>query len=363
MTTPSRLTLSPLLLAIPALLIGCSPEAPAPGESIVPVHAMTVDSKAHAGRANWSGDVRARFETPMAFRVGGKIIERPAQVGQLVKRGQMLARLDPEDLNLQKQAISAQIAAAETDLAQQTDDLARYRSLLDRGFISQAEYDRRQNATRIAKARVNELRSHFDTSRNQSAYAVLSADEDGVVTAVDAERGQVVAAGQPVVRVAQLRDKDVVITVPENKVTELRQAQGGLRVVLWSRPNRLFRGELRELSPVADPGTRTYTAKIAILDGDDDVRLGMTARVEADTAAAEGIMLPLAALYRKERQTAVWIIDPATQSVRLAAIKTGALQGDQITVAEGLKDGDRVVTAGVHKLHDGQKVRVVEAGS
>ncbi len=125
MTTPSRLTLSPLLLAIPALLIGCSPEAPAPGESIVPVHAMTVDSKAHAGRANWSGDVRARFETPMAFRVGGKIIERPAQVGQLVKRGQMLARLDPEDLNLQKQAISAQIAAAETDLAQQTDDLAR----------------------------------------------------------------------------------------------------------------------------------------------------------------------------------------------------------------------------------------------
>jgi len=278
----------------------------------------------------------------------------------MVKRGEVLARLDPQDLNLQTQAVGAQIAAAQTELSQQTDDLARYQTLLKQGFISQAEYDRRRNTVDIARSRVDELRSYQRGTRNQATYTALASDENGVVTSVDAERGQVVAAGQPVLRVAQLGQKDVVITVPENRLADLRQAHD-LQVLLWSRPDHPYRGELREVSPVADPGTRTYTAKIAVLDADDEMRLGMTARVEAQTRSAQGLVLPLSALYRNGEQTAVWVVDAAAQTVKLVSVKATALQGEQIGVTAGLQGGETVVTAGVHKLHPGQKVRVVEA--
>ena len=232
--------------------------------------------------------------------------------------------------------------------------------MLKQGFISQAEYDRRRNTVDIARSRVDELRSYQHTTRNQAAYAALASDENGVVTSVDAERGQVVAAGQPVLRVAQLGQKDIVITVPENRLTDLRQARD-LQIVLWARPDHPYRGELREVAPVADPGTRTYTAKIAVADADDEMRLGMTARVEARTQAAAGLVLPLSALYRNGEQTAVWVVDAATQAVKLVSVKANVLQGEQIGVTEGLQGGETVVTAGVHKLHPGQKVRVVEA--
>ncbi len=341
------------------LLAGCGKEE-AKVEAAVPVHAVRVSTQADAARVTWSGEVRARFETTLAFRVGGKIIERSAQIGQTVKRGEVLARLDPQDLNLQTQAVGAQIAAAQTELAQQTDDLARYQTLLKQGFISQAEYDRRRNTVDIARSRVDELRSYQRSTRNQAAYAALASDENGVVTSIDAERGQVVAAGQPVLRVAQLGYKDVVITVPENRLADLRQARD-LQVLLWARPEHPYRGELREVSPVADPGTRTYTAKIAVLDADEEMRLGMTARVEAQTRNAQGLVLPLSALYRSGDQTAVWVVDAKTQTVHLANVKATALQGEQVGVTEGLQGGETVVTAGVHKLHPGQKVRVVEA--
>lgn len=349
----------PVLMLCLGILTACGKDAPKP-ETVVPVHAVRVSTQADAARVNWSGEVRARFETTLAFRVGGKIIERSAQVGQMVKRGEVLARLDPQDLNLQTQAVGAQIAAAQTELSQQTDDLARYQTLLKQGFISQAEYDRRRNTVDIARSRVDELRSYQRGTRNQATYTALASDENGVVTSVDAERGQVVAAGQPVLRVAQLGQKDVVITVPENRLADLRQAHD-LQVLLWSRPDHPYRGELREVSPVADPGTRTYTAKIAVLDADDEMRLGMTARVEAQTRNAQGLVLPLSALYRNGDQTAVWVVDAAAQTVKLVSVKATALQGEQIGVTAGLQGGETVVTAGVHKLHPGQKVRVVEA--
>lgn len=356
---PASSQCAALLLLCLGMLAGCGKEAPK-ADPVVPVHAVRVATQGEAGRVSWSGEVRARYETTLAFRVGGKIIERSAQVGQTVKRGEVLARLDPQDLNLQSQAVGAQIAAAQTELAQQTDDLARYQTLLKQGFISQAEYDRRRNTVDIARSRVDELRSYQHTTRNQAAYAALASDENGVVTSVDAERGQVVAAGQPVLRVAQLGQKDIVITVPENRLTDLRQARD-LQIVLWARPDHPYRGELREVAPVADPGTRTYTAKIAVTDVDDEMRLGMTARVEARTQAAAGLVLPLSALYRNGEQTAVWVVDAATQAVRLVSVKANVLQGEQIGVTEGLQGGETVVTAGVHKLHPGQKVRVVEA--
>lgn len=357
LASPSRPPWLCVLLA--ALLGACSPETPPPAKIAVPVHTLKVGPQSQAGQINWSGEVRARFETPLAFRVPGKIIERPAQIGDLVKRGQLLARLDPEDLNLQKLAVGAQIAAAQTELAQQLDDLERYRSLLERGFISQAEFDRRRNTAEIARARVAELRSHHSSSRNQAAYTALNADEDGVITAVDAERGQVVAAGQPIVRIAQLKEKDIVITVPENRVADLRQARE-LTIGLWSRPDHTYHGKLREVSPIADPGTRTYMAKIAVLDPDEEMRLGMTARVQAATEYASRLVVPLSALYRKENRTAVWVVDPASRTVRLVPVQADALHGDQAAITAGLGGGEIVVTAGVHKLHEGQAVRMVE---
>jgi RND family efflux transporter MFP subunit len=346
----------PVLLAL--ALGACAPESTEKPVSVLPVLAVTVGLTEEAASLSLSGDVRARTESVIGFRVAGKLIERRVEVASQVRRGDILARLDPQDLSLQTLAAGAQSAAAQTELAQQVAELERFQTLLKQGFISQAEFDRRKNTVDIARARVTEVSSVQRSSRNQLDYAVIRADEAGVVTAVEAERGQVLAAGQPVLRIAQAGPKDIAVSVSEGRLAAL-QAATELGITLSALPGKRYLGRLREVSPVADPATRTYAARITVLDADEAMRLGMSARVAVQGERRRVLALPLTALYRNGEKTAVWTVAPVGSVVHLVNVTVASVQEDQVIVSAGLQGGEVVVTAGVQKLKDGQKVRVV----
>jgi len=346
-------------LALTAVLVlaACGKETGRP-EEVHPVRvtqAAVTDQRLHA---SYSGDVRPRYETELGFRVAGKILAREVEVGSAVKTGEVLARLDSQDLELNILSARSQLEAARSDYQQARGDLERYRNLLRKGFISRAEFDRRDNLYRVAKAKFAQAEAQLGVAQNQGTYATLRADADGVITAILAEAGQVVAAGQTVMRMARGEEREVMISVPENRLDELRAAND-IRVTLWADPSVTYKGQVREVSPGADSVTRTYAAKVTILDADPRVQLGMTATVLLGSVRpAPAIELPLAALYRKDGDPAVWVVESGTATVRLVPVRLGEYHENTFTVLDGLKAGDLVVTAGVHKLLPGQKVKV-----
>ncbi len=355
----ARPEMRPTLAALLGLCIlaGCgkddAPPDAAPPVRVVP--ALVTDQRLHA---TYSGDVRARYETDLGFRVGGKILTREVEVGSVVKSGEPLAKLDPQDLQLNILSARSQLEAARSDHHQAAADLDRYRNLLKKRFISEAEFDRRENQNRVARARLDQAKAQVGVAENQAAYATLRPDGDGVITAILAEAGQVVAAGQTVMRMARGDEREVVISVPENRLNELKAAND-IRISLWADPGVIYKGQVREVSPGADAVTRTYTVKVSILEADSRVRLGMTANVLlGSTLAEQAIELPLTALYRKDGGAAVWVVDPATSTVNLAPVRLGEYHENTFTVLDGLQADALVVTAGVHKLVPGQKVKV-----
>lgn len=341
------------------VLGGCKPEAkPAAQPRAVDV--------VRAGEADtlfgnrYSGDVRARYETALGFRVGGKIAERLVEVGDTVRKGQVLMRLDPLDQKLSVDAAGQQVAAAEASHRQAKTEFQRFEGLFRQGFISAAEFDRRQAAFEVAAAQLAQARAQWALYRNQSDYTTLRADHDGVVTALQAEVGQVVDRGTPVARVVRPGEKEVAISVPENRLPEVRRGSEA-DIVLWADPARSYKGRVREIAPNADLVTRTYTAKVSILDADDRVQWGMTATValSGGAAAARAIRLPSTALYQRGDQAAVWVVDPASGQVNLRPVKIDRFADEFVTVLDGLRPGESVVRAGVHKLFAGEKVRVL----
>jgi multidrug efflux system membrane fusion protein len=356
-----RIARSLVPLALLALA-GCGREEARP-QAAQPVRvtsAVISDQRLHA---SYSGDVRARYEADLGFRVGGKILERQVEVGSSVRSGDVLARLDPQDLQLNILSARSQLEAARSDYEQAKADLERYRNLLKKRFISEAEFDRRENQYRVAKARLEQAQAQLGVSQNQVAYATLSADGDGIVTAILAEAGQVVSAGQTVMRMARGDEREVVISVPENRLDELKAAND-IRVTLWADRGVNYHGRVREVSPGADAVTRTYTVKVSLLDADPRVKLGMTANVLlGSTRLDQAIELPLTALHRKDGTAAVWVVDPASATVTLTPVRLGEYRENTFTVLEGLKPDDLVVTAGVHKLVPGQKVKVPKRGA
>lgn len=339
----TRILLAAGLAAI--ALAGCSkPEAPA--QPLRTVRVMKVDGAAVSGSLTFPGEVRARYESRLGFRLGGKLVERRVDVGTAVKRGQVLARLDAQDASLN----AAQAEAART-LAEA--EARRYRELREKNFVSQAVLDAKETALKTAAAQAA-------VARNQAGYTTLVADRDGVVTAVEAEAGQVVAAGQTVLRVAEGNEKEIVIAVPEGDVEKLRGAEG-FAVTLNSLPGRSWAGRLRELSPSADPATRTFTARIGVAQADESVRLGMSARVEVKVSRGDtALRLPLSAFFTRNDQANVWVVDPATQTVALTKVETDGVAGNEMRVKAGLQSGQLVVTAGASLLEPGQKVRLPE---
>jgi multidrug efflux system membrane fusion protein len=334
-----------LAAALAAALVaaGCSkPETPA--QPLRTVRVMKIDGAAVSGGLTFPGEVRARYESRLGFRLGGKLVERRVDVGTVVKRGQVLARLDAQDASLNAAQAEAGRALAEAEAK-------RYRELREKNFVSQAVLDAKETALKTAAAQAG-------VARNQAGYTTLVADRDGVVTAVEAEAGQVVAAGQTVLRVAEGNEKEIVIAVPEGDVEKVRGAEG-FAVSLNSLPGRSWTGRLRELSPSADAATRTFTARIGVAQADEAVRLGMSARVEAKVGLRDtALRLPLSAFFTRNDQANVWVVDPATQTVKLTRVETDGVSGNEMRVKAGLQSGQLVVTAGANLLEDGQKVRL-----
>jgi multidrug efflux system membrane fusion protein len=347
-----------LVLALAAILAACGrPESTPPAPR--PVIAQVVGTKAADSGNVYSGEVRARHENDLAFRVGGKVVARYVDVGAQVARGQVLARLDPQDAQLGVDGARSQLAGAQADHALAAAELERYRDLHARNFVSRAVLDARETTFNTTKARLEQAKAQVATARNQSAYTALVAESDGVITAVSLEAGQVVAAGQPVMRFARPEEKEVVINVPESRMAELRNA-ADIRISVWAAPGEIYHGRIREIAPTADPATRTFTAKITVLQANGAVRLGMTANVAlADGAAAQVITLPLTALTQVDGKPAVWVFDPATSKVNLRPVVVDAYREDGVVVSDGLRPGEIVVTVGVHKLLPDETVRVV----
>ncbi len=347
---------APLLLL---LLAGCGKDEPKT-EDIRPVRVIKLAAGEGAERVEFSGDVRPRYESRLGFRVGGKIVERKVDVGANVKDGQVLMRLDPQDLRLAQAQAQATLRAAETerDLAQA--DYKRHQNLRAQNFVSQAVLDAKQSALRAAQANVDAARAGFRGQSNQAGYANLESDTDGVVTGVDAEVGQVVAAGAPVVRVARTDEKEVVIGIPEDRVGQLRNASD-VKVRLWANRDQAITGKIREVSPIADPATRTYTVKVSI-PANPEVRLGMTATVDmaaAGKSASGGLRVPLSALVQDKGATSVWVVE--NNAVQLRRVQVAGQAGNDILLGGGVQPGQTIVTAGVHLLKPGQKVKLLTA--
>jgi RND family efflux transporter MFP subunit len=346
----------PLTLAA-ALLAGCSRNE-APPEDVRPVRALTLATGAVGSTTEFSGDVRPRYESRLGFRVGGKISARKVDVGTVVKRGQVLMQLDPQDLRLGQAQAQANLRAAQTNYELARADMKRYQDLRSQNFVSQAVLDQKVAAAHSAQASMEAARAAAREQSNQTGYASLESDTDGVVTGIDAEVGQVVQAGTPVVRVARTDEKEVVIGVPEDQVDQLRNVSD-VKVKLWADPNRSIAGKIREVSPVADPATRTYTVKVSI-PAQDDVRLGMTAVVQlAHAGGAAAIKVPLSALYQNKGATSVWVIENG--AVRLVPVQVAGVSGNDVLLGGGVKPGQSIVTAGVNLLKPGQKVKILAA--
>jgi RND family efflux transporter MFP subunit len=343
------------ILAI-ALLASCSKPVEK-AEDIRPVRVMQVSADNIDIGAEFSGEVRPRIESRLGFRVGGKIVARRVDVGNIVKRGQVLMQLDPQDLQLAQAQANAGLKAAESNRDLAKAEYKRYLDLREKNFVSQAVLDSKDTAYKAAQASYDQAVAAYRNQSNQAGYATLVADVEGVVTGVDAEAGQVVAAGTPVVRVAQTGEKEIVIGIPEDRVDAVRRMTD-VRVRTWAKPNEIFPGKLRELSPMADPATRTYTAKIAIPQTPEDVKLGMTAYVAFATKTPQAMVkLPLTALFQDKSASSVWIVDHG--SVKLIPVQVAGSSGNDIIVSSGLTPGQTVVTAGVNLLKPGQKVKIL----
>lgn len=340
------------------LLAGCSREAPPPPPAdIRPVRAEQVGVRAEHPGTRYAGEVRARYETALAFRVAGRVQTRVVEVGTPVKAGQVIATLDPQDFALAVSAARAQLTAAEAEAKLAQQDLRRFSELRAQNFISQAELDRRRTTADAAQARAGQLRAEAARQGNQQAYTRLAAPHAGVVTAITLEPGQVVAAGQPVAQLARSGEREVRIDVPENALDALRAART-LTIRLWTAPDVRYAGRLRELSPMADAASRTYSARVSFAEPDAAVKLGMTATVEVDGEATPGLSVAQAALFKINGQPQVWVVDRKTQTVAARSVQLGALSGERAAIVSGLAAGEWVVTAGVHKIAPGQRVRL-----
>ena len=329
------------------------PAAPVPPR-VVRVKEVTAD--AAATEQSYTGVVRARYETDLAFRVGAKIASRHVEVGQRVSAGAVLFRLDPTDYRLAVKAAESDLAAAEAEVVQATAEDARVTHLRGTGAVSPSEWDRTRSARVVAVGRRDRARETLTMARNRLSYCELTADADGVIMALPAEAGQVVAEGQVVARLARDGEREAVISLPENQAVAARTARA--TVTLWAAPGASYPAVLRELSPTADPVTRTYQARFTIQNPGPKVALGMTATVHlAPAGAAPGYALPLSSLLRTGDRPAVWIVDRRTGAITLTPVEVREYRQETVVLSAGVKPGQLVVTAGVQKLDVGLSVR------
>ena len=349
--------------AMTALMAACSRPVP-PEEPIRAVKVMTVGVNTFASGYEFAGEVKAKVESRLGFRVGGKIIKRQAELGQRVEAGQVLAQLDPQDYKLAADAARAQLRAAGTNRDLAAADYKRYKELKEQNFISGAELERRDATFKAAQAQYEQAQSQLAVQGNQANYASLVADVSGIVTAVEAEPGQVVAAGTPVVRIAADGMRDVVFSVPEDKVTSITPGML-VKVRGWAQEAQTAStvAKVREVSASADPATRTYQVKLA-LDTKTPPPLGATVYVLPEgLGGLQGlpvIKLPTSALRQEGKSSAVWVLEKASMTIKSQVVQIATADGNEAVIANGLQPGMLVVSAGVHVLSAGQKVTIYQ---
>lgn len=342
-------------------LAACSKTEPAP-DPVRAVRTLTVAAQTAGGAYEYAGEVRARTESRLSFRVGGKMVKRLVDLGDIVKSGQLLAQLDPQDLRLSQEAASAAVTAARVSYEQNAADFKRYKDLRDQGFISSADLERRDTTLKASKAQLDQALAQANVQGNQAGYSNLLADAKGVITGVDVEPGMVVSAGSPVLRLAHDGPRDVVFSVPEDKVSLIKALAGQpdrFKVRLWGTQQTTLPVTIREISAAADAATRTFLVKADLgAVPNPEIRLGQTATVIVELPQTSGVTkLPLSALREEAGRSSVWLVDRASMTVKAQPVQVAGADGNDAVITAGLAPGQVVVTAGVHVLNPGQKVK------
>lgn len=358
-----RLAWAPAVAALLALA-ACSRPTLTAQEEVRPVRSTVAGISNGTLEARYAGEIQARYQSKLAFQTSGRIVARQVEVGSVVRRGQPLLQLDPAQETLHVLAADADVDAAKSRVAQNRIDLQRTEALLARSFASPAEAEQQRLALAQSESQLQGALAQQQLKRNQRGYTTLVADRDGVVTALQAEAGQVVSPGQAVVTLAGDGEREVLVSIPESRVDELRRARS-LQVSVWAHPDRRWTGVLRELAPDTDNVTRTYAARISVQGDHAALRLGMTATVLASDVSGgeQAIRLPLSAIHHQGAQPQVWVVNAASSRVAPRAVQLGAAQNDEVLVRSGIAPGEIVVTAGVHMLHAGQPVKTSEAAA
>lgn len=326
--------------------------------SLRPALVMTVSPVDYQSKFTIVGEVQPRYSAVQGFRVPGKITRRYVEVGDAVKKGQLIARIDAADANLSVQANEAAISAAKANLDFAASELKRQQQLLNKQFISPAALDRYQTSYDMAKASLAQAKAKSAVTENQSAYTVLYADRSGVINQIKAEPGQVVAAGEPVATIISPDNLEVHIPVAEANIEQVRLKQA-VKVKLWSNGSEYYQATVREVAPVADPVTRTYLVKLKLNDADDKIKMGMTATAILPTEQSAQLLIPTAAVIQQAQQAVVWEVSPDNQ-VHAKPITIAAYDENGVIVGEGLRAGEKIVIAGAHALTENQVIQPVE---
>ncbi|MBZ9985520.1 efflux RND transporter periplasmic adaptor subunit [Mesorhizobium sp. BH1-1-5] len=350
--------IAPLLVL--AALAACSRSEEKPPEIIRPVLSVVIEPKT-VETFGFAGSVEPQFSADLAFRLLGRVVSRDVKVGDLVTKGTTIAALDPTALELAVQASKADLSNAQAQFTNAAASEDRQRQLLASANTSQATFDAAKQARQAAEAGVERANAALAKSQEQLGYARLFSDFDGVVTATGAEVGQTVSAGQTVVTVARTDPREAVVDIPDQLVGDLTVGMP-FEIVLQSVPSIKADAKLREIAPQSEGTTRTRRVKLTLVNPPTAFRLGSTITATRMTKVAPTIELPISALLEKDGSEKVWIVDPRSSSVSTREIKVASKGGGSFTVAEGLEAGMRVVTAGVHSLSEGQKVKVPEGG-
>jgi RND family efflux transporter MFP subunit len=351
-----------LLLAVVASLAACGPEPEDAAPEIRPVRTVTVAKQPAGVPVVLTGRIEAEDEAALAFRISGRMIERLVNLGDRVRPDQVVARLEPQNEMNALRAAEANLAAAEGQLVEARAEFQRQQTLNERGFAARAVYDRARQARQTAQSAVDAARALLKNARDQVSFTELQADAEGVVTAVGAEPGEVVQAGQMVVRLARQGGRDAVFDVPA-QVIRTAPSDPVITVSLTEDPTVTATGRVREVAPQADPVTRTFAVKIGLSEPPPEMRLGATVTGRMEVDEGEIIEIPATALTQHDRQPAVWVVDPESSTVAMRTIEVLRFGPGTVAVSEGVAPGEIVVTAGVQALHPGQKVRLLEARS
>jgi RND family efflux transporter MFP subunit len=341
-----------------ASLAACQQEIDASAPEARPVPTVIVARGAAGAEVVLTGRIEARDEAALAFRISGRITENDLKLGDRVEPGRVLARLESQNESNALRVAQAQVAAAEGQLTQARNQLERQQTLLADGWTTRARFDEAQQALQSAQSRVDDTEAQLKAAHDQVSFTELKADAPGVLTAIGPRAGEVVQAGQMIARIARQGGRDAVFDVPAQLI-RFAPADPAITVSLADDPGVTAMGRVRELSPQADPVTRTFEAKVGLADPPQAMLLGATVNARMRMEATAAIKVPAAALTSFNRQPAVWVVDPLSRTVSMQNVEVLRFDQKTVVISQGLDTGDIVVTGGVQALHPGQDVRLL----